>query len=322
MLDVLAVSANPAVDRVAVVPGRAAAGTLRAARALETPGGKGAHVALVAHDLGARTHLVTVAGGHSGDLLRALLGDEDLPATVIATVAPTRATYTILGDEGDLVEVLEPATTIAADEADALLDAVGALAADARVAVVAGSAPEGPPATFAADLVRAARAAGARVLVDASGDALAAALEAGPDVVLPNAAEAAWLLGEPEATDPRALAAAARGLCARGAGAAVVTAAALGAVAVADGRAHHVQALRAPEPANAVGCGDALAAGVATGLARGDDLARALALGVAAATDKLGRLHPGHVERAAVEALVADVVVTALREAPAPGASR
>jgi 1-phosphofructokinase family hexose kinase len=317
VLDVLAVSANPAIDRVAVVPGTVASGTLRAAHALETPGGKGAHVALVAHDLGARAHLVTVAGGHSGDLLRALLGDEALDATVIETVAPTRATYTILGDAGDLVEVLEPATTLADDEVEALLDAVGALAADARVAVVAGSAPDGPPAAFAAELVRAARAAGARVLVDCSGPALAAALEAEPDLVLPNAAEAAHLLDEPQAADAVALAAAARGLCARGAGAAVVTAAALGAVAVADGRAHHVQALRVPVPANAVGCGDALAAGVATGLARGDDLARALALGVAAATDKLGRLHPGHVDRAAVEALLADVAVTRLEPLPA-----
>jgi 1-phosphofructokinase family hexose kinase len=319
VLDVLAVSANPAIDRVAVVPGAAAAGTLRAVHALETPGGKGAHVALVAHDLGARAHLVTVAGGHSGDLLRALLEDEELPTTVIATAAETRATYTILGDDGDLVEVLEPPTVLDASEARTLLDAVRALAADARVVVVAGSAPAGPPIAFAADLVRTARAAGAHVLVDASGPALAAALEGEPDVVLPNAAEAAVLLAEPPASDPAALAAAARRLCGRGAGAAIVSAGAVGAVAAADGRAHHARARRVPAPVNAVGCGDALAAGVATGLARGDGLARALALGVAAASDKLGRLHPGHVERAAVEALLGDVAVTTLDpSAPVP----
>ena len=58
---------------------------------------------------------------------------------------------------------------------------------------------------------------------------------------------------------------------------------------------------------NAVGCGDALSGGLAAGIARGLELADAAALGVAAATDKLGRLHSGRVDRAAVERLLAVV---------------
>jgi len=58
---------------------------------------------------------------------------------------------------------------------------------------------------------------------------------------------------------------------------------------------------------NAVGCGDALAGGLAAGVARGLDLPDSAALGVAAAADKLGRLHSGRVDSAGVERLLAQV---------------
>ena len=65
---------------------------------------------------------------------------------------------------------------------------------------------------------------------------------------------------------------------------------------------------------NTVGCGDALVGG----LRRRPDraaatLSSAAALGAAAATEKLAHLHPGRVERAAVEALVPAVEATPLR---------
>jgi fructose-1-phosphate kinase PfkB-like protein len=64
-----------------------------------------------------------------------------------------------------------------------------------RVAVLSGSLPRGCPASFYADCVRRLRAAGAVVALDASGDAMALGLEAGPDLVKPNAEECAALVG-------------------------------------------------------------------------------------------------------------------------------
>ena len=49
------------------------------------------------------------------------------------------------------------------------------------------------------------------------------------------------------------------------------------------------------------------------GVAGGHGLSSAVALGAAAASDKLAHLHPGRVDRAAVERLVARVRTTALR---------
>ena len=72
----------------------------------------------------------------------------------------------------------------------------------------------------------------------------------------------------------------------------------------------------APAPArrvNAVGCGDALVGGFAAAIAAGREPRAAIALGAAAASDKLAHLHPGRIDRAAVEALVDAVELT-----PAP----
>jgi fructose-1-phosphate kinase PfkB-like protein len=61
---------------------------------------------------------------------------------------------------------------------------------------------------------------------------------------------------------------------------------------------------------SAVGCGDALLGGFAAGIARGESYLDAARLGAAAAADKLGRAHPGRVERDEVESAVPSVSVT------------
>ena len=133
--------------------------------------------------------------------------------------------------------------------------------------------------------------AGVTALVDAAGPAVAAALAAAPDLVTPNLAEAEAALGHGDGAEPvdvppdarpRAEAAAAA-LCARGARAAVVTAAAAGA-ALATG-AGDTTWLPAPAVAvrNPIGAGDALLAGLAAALERGEPLDRAARAGMAAA---------------------------------------
>ncbi len=61
--------------------------------------------------------------------------------------------------------------------------------------VLSGSLPKGWPATTYRELVAAARDAGARVVLDASGDALVEGVKAHPDVIKPNADECAALVG-------------------------------------------------------------------------------------------------------------------------------
>ena len=153
----LAVSTNPAIDRVARLGGPAA-GVVKAAEFLETPGGKGAHVAMVAWELGAEVELLTTAGGRSGDLFLALLEDEDFPVHAVRVAGATRGTYTVVVDgEADVVEVHEPAGEFTAADADALVAALAAIAGDFDTVAICGSLPPGAPTDLHARLVTAAR---------------------------------------------------------------------------------------------------------------------------------------------------------------------
>ena len=129
-----------------------------------------------------------------------------------------------------------------------------------------------------------------RVALDAEGEPLRLALEAGPEIVKVNAAEAAGLLGEPAGTREEALAASAqlRELAGGGGHAGIVTRGADGVTVAAPDGARYEGVLyeRGRYP---VGSGDAFLAGLVVGLERGDPLpgALGLALGAAAANAEL-----------------------------------
>jgi 1-phosphofructokinase family hexose kinase len=292
---IVAVSTNPAIDRIALADGAAAGGLVRARELLVTAGGKAAHVASVAAALGADARLVAPAGG---ELFGALLG---VPATLVPVAEPTRGTYTVVDPAaGDVIEVHEPSPALSAGECDALVAAAGDAAAGAAVVVIAGSLPAGAPADLHARLLRACGAA-FTVLDTSTPSALEVGLAAEPDLVTPNAGEAAALLGA--ADDPALV----RALRDRGAGAAWLSAGERGSVLATGDGTWHLAGPRPEAVVNAVGAGDALVGGLAAGLARGLGLLDAAALGTAAATDKLRHLDSGRVDGAAVERLLAAV---------------
>lgn len=291
-MDVVGVSSNPAIDRLAVVRDAAAGGVRRASAALETAGGKAAHVVAVAGALGADARLVAAGDERFGALL-------DVPCTLVPATR-TRGTYTVVDEAaGDVLEVHEPAEPL--DGAAMMAAALGAVAG-AAVVVTAGSLAPGVPTSFHADVARAAH--GFSVVDTSDAGALRAALAAGPGLVKPNVAEARALLGD---APPAALA---RGLCDAGATWAWVSLGQEGSVlAGPDGETLRLRGPAVERVVNAVGAGDALVGGLAAGLARGLAVPEAARLGVAAATDKVGRLHFAAVDAAAVERLVALVSV-------------
>jgi 1-phosphofructokinase family hexose kinase len=320
----LAVATNPAVDRVARLGGPAA-GVVRAREILETPGGKATHVMMVARRLGAEVELMAPVGGRNGEQFVEGLIAAGMPLQPVPVAAAMRGTYTLVVDgEGDVVEVHEPGEPLALGDADGLVAALERMARDFDTVAICGSLPAGAPVDLHARLVAAARAAGARTILDCSTvDAFAAALGAEPDLVAPNLDEATMLMGRKldhmasfrpinSEVDGELL-----GLCdallAKGAGAVWLS---LGAAGSLLATAELAVRLRGPTPGavvNAVGCGDALIGGLLAGLAEGATLPTAAALGVAAATDKLAHLHPGKVDAEHVRRLATQVEATALR---------
>jgi 1-phosphofructokinase len=280
---------NLTIDRTSSLGELRPGDVLRLADVVVTPGGKGLNVARAARALGVSARLVAFVPGHTGRAAAAMIADEGIDLVAVPSPGEIRSTSVILEPGGRATVLNEPGPELGPGDWDAYEAALAAALADHAVLVCSGSLPPGAPEDAYARLVALAREAGRRSLVDANPVALSAALAAAPDVVAPNLAEAEGLLHgrADEAVDaapdaPQRALAAARELVARGAAAAVVTAAAAGAaVATPQERtfvtAPHVR-LRYP-----IGAGDVLAGALAAALERGTGILAATREGVAAA---------------------------------------
>jgi 1-phosphofructokinase family hexose kinase len=175
------------------------------------------------------------------------------------------------------------------------------------VAVLSGSLPLGFDASTYGGLVRAAREAGVRCLVDASGELLRQAVDAGPYLIKPNREEAESLTGQ-IVDGPAAAARTARALAGRGVGVAVISLGGDGAVAAQGDRAWHGW-VELPRVSNPVGSGDCLLGGLAVALARGMDLQSALRLGVACGSANALSPETGWVQRADIDSVLPRVQV-------------
>jgi fructose-1-phosphate kinase PfkB-like protein len=216
-------------------------------------------------------------------------------------------------ETGGLTEFYEHGAVVPAAAWTELLQATSALFDEASWLTISGSLPRGTPDDGYQDLVRAAREAGVRVAVDAEGDRLRLALEARPEIVKVNQAEARGLLGVPTARHEEALAAARklRDLAGGDGHAGVVTRGAEGVVLAApDGTLYEGRLyVRGRYP---VGSGDAFLAGLVTALDRGQGWADALCLALGAATANAelpgaGALDPARAAALAAEAEVREV---------------
>jgi len=171
--------------------------------------------------------------------------------------------------------------------------------------VLSGSLPRGFEADTYAALLRRIAPRGLPCLVDASGEALRLAADAGAFLLKPNRDEAAQLAGRAVDTVEDA-AVVARALHARGVAFPVITLGARGALGFDGADCWHAS-LAIAHSANAVGSGDCFLAGAAVALRRGGEPAQALRLGVACGAANALHEETGYVQRAQVDALLAEV---------------
>lgn len=306
---ITAVSLNPAIDRTLTVPGFATGRTNRVTANRTDPGGKGINVARVASALGAPVHVVGFMGQSNGNLISEYLSARGIPASFLPVAGETRVNLKIIDPEtSELTEVNDPGFAVGAAQVAALTELIRERLDETSVLVLAGSLPSGVPASVYGDLVRLARERSIPTILDADGEALALALEAGPSLIKPNRAEAERLLGR-ELPDRAALLTAAADLLAWGPRGVVISSGAEGALAATPGERCWATP-PAIKPGSSVGAGDSMVAGLAVAIARGIALPEALRLATAAgaATASLPGTQTGSLSD--VEALLPQVTVT------------
>ena len=278
---IVTVTPNPSIDRTVEVPELVPGAVLRATGHRVDPGGKGVNVSRVLARFGHPT--LAVMPGGEGELA-SLLHRAGVPSVCTPAAVPTRVNTALVEPDGTTTKVNEPGLALTTDQLDALVDAVRVHAAPGGWVVTAGSVPTGAGDDLHGRIVRAARLAGARVAVDTSGDALRHAVAERPDLVKPNVAELAELVGHPLPTLADVLAAA-RELCSGGIDTVLVSMGAAGALVVDRDESWHVASPTVPVRST-VGAGDSTLAGyliaLGTGATKPDALVHAVACGAAA----------------------------------------
>ena len=290
---ILTLTPNPALDVTYAVERLDVGASHRVRSVVERAGGKGVNVASVLHRLGHGVEVHGPVGGAVGDQIVADLRDRGIPNRMTQVESPSRRTVTVVENDGSATVLNEPGALSGQQWAAVLAD-LRTVLPGAAVLVASGSLPGGITEDAYADVVRLAHDHGCPVVVDTSGPALLAAVEAGPDLVKPNHHELREVTGRADPVDG------ARELQRRGARTVVVSCGADGLVLLSpDGTVRSARP-REPLQGNATGAGDAGVAALARGLVAGDgprDLLRS-AVGWSAAavlSPVAGDLDPGTV---------------------------
>ena len=303
---VLTITLNPSIDVSAATQTVTAEHKLRCTDVRRDAGGGAVNVARVLERLGANCQALYTAGGVLGQMLRRLLEENGISSIALDIAEETRESFTVLERaSGREFRFVLPGPRLAEAEWRACLDRVAAIAERFVYVVASGSLPPGAPEDFYARLARITRERGSRMVLDASGPALAAALGEGVYLVKPNLRELRELTGE-SLEDEYAWHRAAGDLVK--AGKAEVVALSLGHRGAL--LAAHGIRLRAPavpvKIASTVGAGDSFLAAMVWRLASGGNLEDAFRYGIAGGTAALlapgtSLAHKDDIERLAIK---------------------
>lgn len=303
------VTLNPAVDKELVVPAIKMDTVLRSQEINIDYGGKGFNVSRMIDALGGRSVALGFAGGHNGELLRDGLGSLGIESDFVWVDDETRTNVSIVTEvPTHYIKVNEPGPVISLAAQEALKEKVCTLAQTGDWWVLAGSLPPGLNQTFYADLIHEIQRAGARVILDTSGEALRWGCGAQPFLAKPNELELKQLTGIP-AKSPNEIVPAARAVQASGIEYVVVSLGKDGAMLVAEQSVWQAVSPRIHER-NPIGAGDSMVGGLVWGLSEGLSVSEALRWGIAcgAATASLSGTAVG--SRQFVEELLPQVELT------------
>lgn len=200
MPPIVTVTLNPALDvstaTDAVAPGR----KLRCEAPRIDPGGGGINVSRVIRRLGGHSLALVALAGATGERLKQALEADGIAARYLHAPGETRESLSVIDRaSGEQYRFVLPGTPWSAEDGEAALDAVAVATPPGALVVMSGSQPPGLAPDLPAELARRLAPKGARLVLDTSGAALAAARHSRhpAHVLRMDEAEAEALAGRP-----------------------------------------------------------------------------------------------------------------------------
>lgn len=307
MKPIVTLTLNPAID------GACETDLVRPTHKIRTrgdayhPGGGGINVARVITELGGPATAVYLAGGATGGVLDELMAEAGLASERVTIAGHTRISLTVFEAEtGQEYRFVPEGPEVSPAEWLACLETIDAL--DFDWLVISGSGPRGLPADCFVTLTHRARNRGAKVVLDSSGPAFAATIEAGGlTLIKPSVGELRALTGL-ALEDRDEVAEVAREIVDSGRAEMVAVTMGHEGALLASREANFARPAPDVPVRSATGAGDSFVGGMTLALAEGKAARTAFLIGMAAGSASV--MHPGTdlCRRADVERLHAALV--------------
>ena len=299
---ILTVTLNASVDKRYVISGLKTGEVNRVENAVYSAGGKGLNVSRAAVLAGAQVTATGFAGGHAGAFIEEEAGKQGIIPSFVKVEGESRSCVNIYDTLGHVqTELLEPGFPVSQEDQQEFLGHYKALLPGCSVAVISGSAPKGTDEGIYAVMAAMAKDAGKKVIVDASGNLLANAVQAGPSLVKPNVDEIRWLTGR-RLDNEAEIARAAMELKRSGVETAVISLGKKGSLMACE-KGIYKALVPELDTVNSVGCGDSMIAGFAVGMERKMEIEDSLKLASAISAANALQEKTGWFDRQDVERL-------------------
>ena len=305
------VTLNPALDKTATVARFAVDEVNRIRDLREDPGGKGINVSKVIAKLGGTSRALALLGGSVGEKIERMLREAGIDVWAFEANGETRTNLKVVDPELDThTDINEPGPETTVAQLDAMLTSLTERVREGDVVVLSGSLPKGAPVATYGAWTRACAKAGAKVFLDADGDALAHGVGAAPYLIKPNEVELGRMCGHPLETEAK-IAEQAQTLVEGGVSRVVVSMGGAGAVVV-DGE--HALLARSPKVpvGSTVGAGDSVVAALAFAEERGMPLEDTVRLAMATGAANVMQSGTQAAERKLVDSLLDMVTIEEL----------
>lgn len=266
MAHITTLTLNPSVDVLTTTAQVTDTDKLRCSTPQYHPGGGGINVARVVHRLGGSVQALWLGGGITGDQLNDMLNSEAVPHQRIPCAQTTRMGFSVHETQtGRDFRFVMPGPSADPDALNQVLQALSWTAPDHRYWVVSGSLPPNAPQDFYADIAKLAQSRHQKLVLDASGPALMAAMRVGVHMVKPSLREMEEVTGTALPTMPLRLAVAREWLAQSWCELVALTLGPEGALLVTQRGAWHAPGLRVPVRST-IGAGDAFVGAFVTTL--------------------------------------------------------
>ncbi len=297
------VTLNPALDKTVTIPRFALDSVNRISELREDPGGKGINVSKVIAKLGGTSRAIALLGGAVGEKIELALEGMGIDVWAFEANGETRTNTKVVDPVLDThTDINEPGPEATLALLDGMLASLADAIQEGDIVVLSGSLPKGAPVATYETWCRTCSGAGAKVFLDADGDALSHGLKALPYLAKPNDAELSRICGR-ELKDVTEIASEARAIVERGVSRVVVSMGGAGALFAESGRTLLAHSPKVPV-GSTVGAGDSVVAALAFAEERGMTLEETARLSMATGAANVMQSGTQAAERELVDSLL------------------